>query len=268
MTVVNQQYRKLNPAGGTPREISEVVNNLVEGKSNNVGTVTLNTGWATTTTIYNERIGYSSIILIAPATDAAETDTAPYGCFTNNTDQTAPSVGSTAVVLYDSTEESNGIYRDLTNTSRIYVRNAGIYNVQFSLQLVNRDESSQFADVWFRLNGTDVPNSASRFDLPARKSATEPSHVVGTVNTFIEMAAGQYVEIAGTTSDVDVGLEHYDADTVIPRPAIPAAIVTVQYIAPFSSDNVYVSSQQQGQATLSHFANDTADKTYKYLVVG
>ena len=268
MTVVNQQYRKLIPSGATPREISEVVNNLIDGKSNNVGYVTLNTGWATTTTIYNERIGVDSYIGIVPASDAAELDAAPYGSFSNNTDQTAPSVGSTAVVVYDTTEESNGVYRDATNTSRIYVRNAGIYNVQFSLQLVNQDNVAQYADVWFRLNGTDVARSASRFDIPARKSSTDWSHVVGTVNIFLEMDAGDYVEVAGTTSSTLVALESYPADTVIPRPAIPAAIVTVQYIAPFSSDNVYVSSQQQGQATVSHFANDTANKTYRYIVVG
>lgn len=268
MAVVNQRYRKLNPSGAQPREISEVVNNLVDGKSNNVGTITLNTGWALTTTIYNERIGFDSIILLAPSTDSAETDTAPYGCFTNNTDQTAPSVGSTAVVIYDTTEEANGVYRDLTNTSRIYVRNAGIYNVQFSLQLVNKDNAAQYADIWFRLNGTDVPRSASRFDIPARKSATEWGHIVGTVNTFIDMTAGQYVEIAGTTSSTDIGLESYPADVVIPNPAIPSAIVTVQYIAPFSADNVYISATGKGQATVSHFANDTAGKTYKYLVVG
>lgn len=268
MAVVNQQYRALNPAGANPREISEVVNNLLNGKSNNVGYVTLNTGWATTTTIYNERIGVDSYIALVPSSDAAETDTAPYGSFSNNTDQTAPSVGSTAVVVYDTTEESNGVYRDTTNTSRIYVRNAGIYNVQFSLQLVNKDNVAQYADVWFRINGTDVPRSASRFDIPARKSSTDWSHVVGTVNIFLEMAAGDYVEIAGTTSSTLVALESYPADTVIPRPAIPAAIVTVQYIAPFSSDNVYISAQQKGQATISHFANDTAGKTYKYIVVG
>lgn len=268
MTVVNQQYRKLNQIGSTPREISEVVNNLLDGKSNNVGTITLNTGWATTTTIYNERIGYSSIILIAPATDSAEVDTAPYGCFTNNTDQTAPSVGATAVIIYDTTEESNGVYFDPVNTSRIYVRNAGIYNVQFSVQLVNKDNVPQHADIWFRLNGTDLARSASRFDIPARKSATVWGHTIGTVNTFIDMAAGQYVEIAGTTSSTLIGLESYPADATIPSPAIPAVIVTVQYIAPYSSDNVYISAQQKGQATLAHFANDTADKTYKYLVVG
>ncbi len=266
MTIVNQQYRKLNPAGALPREVSEVVNNLLDGKSNNVGYVTLDTGWATSTTIYNERIGFDSVIVVVPSTDAAELDTAPYGSFSNNTDQLAPSVGSTAVVVYDTTEESNGVY--LASSSRLYVRNYGIYNVQFSLQLVNQDNVAQYADVWFRINGTDVPRSASRFDIPARKSSTEWSHVVGTVNIFLELQAGDYVEIAGTTSSTLVALESYPADATIPRPAIPAAIVTLQYIAPSSGDNVYVSSVSKGQATLTHFANDTADKTYKYIVVG
>jgi hypothetical protein len=260
-------FRRLPPAGSNnPRAVAEIVNNIMDGKTNNTGTVTLATGWATSTTITDARISPESVILVIPSSDSAEQDAAPYGCFTNNTDQTSPSVGSTAVVVYDSTEEASGVY--LASSSRLYVRNYGIYNVQFSLQLVNNANSPQYADVWFRLSGTDVPRSASRFDIPARKSEGVPSHVIGTVNTFIEMQAGQYVEIAGTTSSTDVALEHYAADTVIPRPAIPAAIVTVQYIAPLSSGNVYISAQTKGSATLSHFANDTANKTYKYVVVG
>ncbi len=49
-------FRVLPYAGATPREISEVVNNLMNGKSNNTGTITLNTGNATTTTLVDERI--------------------------------------------------------------------------------------------------------------------------------------------------------------------------------------------------------------------
>ena len=64
-------YRKLNPAGATPRETSEVVNNLVEGKSNNTGTVTLAVASATTTTLYDERIGYDSVIVFMPTTTNA-----------------------------------------------------------------------------------------------------------------------------------------------------------------------------------------------------
>jgi hypothetical protein len=259
-------FRRLPPQGGDQRAVAEIVNNIMDGKTNNTGTVTLATGWATSTTITDARISPESVILVIPSSDSAESDAAPYGCFTNNTDQLSPSIGSTAVVVYDSTEEASGVY--LSDSSRLYVRNYGIYNVQFSLQFVNNNNDAQYADVWFRVNGTDVPRSASRFDIPARKSAGNPSHVIGTVNTFIEMQAGDYVQIAGTTSSTDVSLEHYVADTGIPRPAIPAAIVTVQYIAPLSSGNVYVSAQTKGSATLSHFANDTAGKTYKYVVVG
>jgi hypothetical protein len=259
-------FRVLPPFGGDQRAVAEIVNGIMNGKTNNTGLITLATGNATTTTITDARIGIDSTILLIPSSDAAETDAAPYGCFSNNTDQLSPSVGSTAVVVFDTTEKASSVY--LSSDSRLYVRNYGIYNVQFSLQLVNSANSIEYADVWFRVNGTDVPRSASRFDIQARKSAGVPNHVIGTVNTFIEMQAGDYVEIAGTTSSTSVSLEHYPADTGIPSPAIPAVIATVQYIAPLSFSNVYISSQTNGSAVVSHFSNDTANKTYKYVIVG
>jgi len=259
-------FRVLPYQGGTPRQISEVVNNLMNGKSNNTGLITLDTGNATTTTLVDERISVDTKIVLIPFSDAAEGDAAPYGQFTNNTDQTAPSVGSTALVAFDTTEFSNGVYLD--DTTKIYVRNKGIYNVQYSLQLANYANTAEYADVWFRVNTNDVDRSASRFDLSPRKSVGVPFHLIGTVNTFLDLEAGDYVQIAGAVSSVDVTLEHYAADNVIPRPAIPAVILTVQYIAPYAYSNVYVSSQQKGQATISHFANSTADKTYAYILVG
>lgn len=259
-------FRVLPYQGGSPREISEVVNNLMNGKSNNTGTVTLSTGNATTTTLYDERISPDTKIILIPFSDAAEADAAPYGSFSNNNDQTAPSAGTTSVVLFDTTEESNGVY--LSNSSRVNVRNAGIYNFQFSLQLANSTNNGQYADVWFRVNGTDVARSASRFGLPARKSTGDPSHLIGAVNVFLDLAANDYVEIAGSVSDVGVTLEHFAADTGIPRPAIPAAILTASYVAPYAYSNVFVSAQTFGSATISHFANSTANKTYAYVLVG
>ena len=68
-------YRKLPWKGGNPREVSEVVNNLIEGKSNNTSTVILNTS-GTETTVFNERVGLNSVILFVPrsANAAGETD--------------------------------------------------------------------------------------------------------------------------------------------------------------------------------------------------
>lgn len=259
-------FRVLPPFGGDPRSTAEIVNGIMNGKTNNTGLVTLATGNATTTTINDARIGADSLIILVPVSAAAEADSAPYGAFSSTSDQFAASTGSTYVVQYTTTDSSSGVY--LSSGTKIYVRNYGIYNVQFSLQLANTTNDSQYADVWFRKNGTDVANSASRFGLPARKSTGDPSHVIGSINFFIELNAGDYIEIAGAVSDTGVSLEYFAADTVLPRPAIPSVITTVQYIAPSASSNVYVSSQTNGSATLTHYANNTADKTYGYVVIG
>lgn len=263
-------YRKLPWRGGNPREVAEVVNNLVEGKSNNTGELTLDTNWATSTTLFDERIGNNSVILLAASNDAAELDTAPYGEFESFTTQLAPSAGNTAVVTYDSTHEADGVYLDPVNTSRIYVRNAGLYNVIFTLQLANANNDAEYADVWFRVNGSDLSETGRRFGMPARKSTGDPSHLTGTANHVIDLNAGDYIEIAGATSSTLVSLETFPATVTTPytRPAIAAAQTTVVYTAPFSMDNVYVSARQKGQATVSHFANNTANKTYKYVIIG
>lgn len=57
-----------------PREISERVNALLRGKSNNVTTVTLNAG-ATTTTLTDSRIGVNSFIGLTARTANAATAT-------------------------------------------------------------------------------------------------------------------------------------------------------------------------------------------------
>lgn len=259
-------FRLLNYQGSDPRTISEIVNGIMNGKTNNTGSITLATGGALTTTLYDERISPGSKIILLPSSAAAFADSAPYGMFSNNTDQTAPSAGSSAVVTWDTTEFSNGV--TLSNSTRLNVSNAGIYNVQFSPQLQNSTNDGQYADVWFRVNGTDVPRTASRFGLPARKSTGDPSHVIGTINAFLDLDAGQYIEIAGAVSDVGVTLEHFAADTGIPRPAIPAAIVTLNYVAPLAYSDIYVSAQTYGSATISHWANSTANKTYSYVIIG
>ena len=53
-------YRKLNN-NATLREIAEVVNRILDGGVNSVGSITLTSG--TETTLYDERIGYNSVIL-------------------------------------------------------------------------------------------------------------------------------------------------------------------------------------------------------------
>ncbi|HSG52848.1 MAG TPA: hypothetical protein VLA40_12155, partial [Rheinheimera sp.] len=205
------QFRTLPPFGSDQRGVAEVVRGIMDGKTNNTGLITLATGNATTTTLYDERIGYDSLIFFVPVSDAAEADAAPYGEFTRNTSQSAPTAMTPAAIQYDTTEEASGIY--LSNNSRLNVRNPGLYNAQFTIQLASDDNALQYADVWFRKNGVDIPRSATRFDLPVRKSAGDPSHTVGSVNIFVNLAAGDYVEVAGLVSATTVSLISYAATT-------------------------------------------------------
>jgi hypothetical protein len=259
-------FRTLPNFGSDPRNVAEVVRQMLNGKTNNTGTVTLATGNATTTTLYDERISSDTKIVLIPFSNAAEADSAPYGSFSNNNGQTAPSTTTTSVIEFDSTEQSNGIY--LSNTTRINVRNAGLYNFQYSLQLANSANDQQYADVWFRVNGTDIANSSSRYYLPARKSAGEPSYLIGAMNIFLSLNANDYVQLAGAVSSTTITLDTIAADLTLPRPATPAVILTAYPVSFSSFSSVYVSAQTQGSATISHYANNTANKTYGYILVG
>lgn len=260
------QFRTLPQFGGDQRAVAEVVRGIMDGKTNNVGRLTLATGNAITTTLYDERIGYDSLIFFVPVSDAAENDSAPYGSFQDSTDQTAANTTTAYAVTYNTTDYENGVY--LSNSSRINVRNYGIYNFQFSIQFKNTTNDSQDIDIWFRKNGSDIANSNSRFSLPARKSTGDPSHLIASMNIFLELNAGDYIEVMWRVSDVGVVMEAYTSGTSPTRPAIPSVILTASYVAPAATSNLYVSSQQQGQATVSHWANSTADKTYGYIIVG
>ena len=259
-------FRRLPPTGGDQRAVAEIVNGMMDGKTNNTGTITLATGNATTTTISDPRISRDSMILLVPKSAAAFADTAPYGAFQDSTDQTAASTTTAYPMTFNTTDFSNGVY--LSNSSRMNVRNAGIYNVQFSVQLENQDNVQHDVDIWFRKNGTNITASNSKFTVPARKSASIFGHVIGAINYFVELAANDYIEIVWRTESTDVSLEQTPAESSPTRPATPSVIATMQYVAPNAMDNVYVSAQTNGSATLTHFANSTASKTYGYVIVG
>jgi hypothetical protein len=106
----NVQFRTLPVFGASEREVSEVVRGIMDGKTNNTGLLTLATGNATTTTLYDERIGSESLIFFTPVTDAAEADAAPYGAFQDTTDQTAANTTTAYAVTFNTTDYSSGVY--------------------------------------------------------------------------------------------------------------------------------------------------------------
>lgn len=258
-------FRVLPPFGGDQRAVAEVVNGIMNGKTNNTGSVTLATGNATTTTITDARIGIDSIILLAPKSAAALADTAPYGAFQSLVDQTIASTTTAYAMTLDTTDFSNGVY--LSNSSRMNVRNAGIYNLQWSGQFENTDSSDHNVYVWLRKNGTDVVASTGLVAIPSKHGSVN-GHTISGWNFFIELATNDYIELYWSADSTAVSLQFYPTQTSPTRPSTASLITTMQYVAPNAMDNVYISSQTNGSAVISHFANSTASKTYKYVIVG
>ena len=153
----------------------------------------------------------------------------PYGAFQDSTDQVAVSTTVAYPVTFNTTDFSNGV--TVVSNSRITVANAGLYNLQFSIQLTNTTNATHDVDIWFRVNGTNVPASNSRFGLAQRKSPGDPYHIIAALNYFVSLNATDYVEIMWRTSDVGVYIEHYVASASPTRPAIPSAIVTMSFVS-------------------------------------
>jgi len=162
-------------------------------------------------------------------TRGAQYINAPYGAFQDGTDQTAANTTTAYAITFDTTDFANGV--TLSNSSRLNVSQAGVYNVQFSIQFKNTTNDSQDADVWFRKNGTDIPKSNSRFGLAQRKSAGDPYHTIGALNFFVDLAANDYLQIMWRVSNTGVSIEYYAAGTSPTRPIVPSVIATLSYVS-------------------------------------
>lgn len=258
-------FRTLPVFGADLRGISEVVRGIMDGKTNNTGRITLATGNATTTTIDDYRIGADSVIILVPDSEAAYEDSAPYGAFEDSTDQTAANTTTAYPMTFNTTDYSNGV--SVVSNSQLTVKSYGIYNIQFSVQLVNTDSSIHDMDIWFRKNGTNVPASNSRYSVPNSHGGVD-GHTIAALNYYIELNANDYVEIMWATDDTAVSIQQLATRTSPDTPSTPSVIATMQYVAPAASTNVYVTAKGKGTATLTHYANNTADKTYAYIIVG
>jgi hypothetical protein len=218
------QFRTLPVFGADERQVAEVVRGIMDGKTNNTGTITLATGNATTTTLYDGRIGNESLIFFVPVSDAAEADAAPYGAFQDTTDQSAANTTTAYAVTFNTTDYSSGVY--ISNSSRINVRNYGIYNIQFSFQFKNTSNDGQDVDIWFRKNGTDIANSATITNIP---KAADGGAQFFQIVIYEQVTAGQYIEIMWLPEDADVTIDYTAAGAI--APAIPSIILAAERIA-------------------------------------
>jgi len=156
--------------------------------------------------------------------DSVGTNPAPvgyYGAFQDTTTQTAVSINTAYGVKLGVTDLSNGV--TISNNTRIKIANAGIYNIQFSLQLEKTGGSgNMIADIWLRKNGVNLQGTTGKVVLTGSANA---SPVVAAWNYVIAVSSNDSLELMWSTSNDNVVIKASPATS--PHPSIPSVILTV-----------------------------------------
>ena len=155
----------------------------------------------------------------------------PYGAFSSDQDQTTTANTATLMTL-NTTDFANQVS---ISSSKITVVNAGIYNLQFSVQLENSDNASQDVFIWLKQNGVDIPGSTGKVGMPARKGVGDPFHAIYGWNYFVSMAANDYIEIYWSTTNAAVTIQFYAASASPTKPATQSVVATMTFVSALST---------------------------------
>lgn len=150
---------------------------------------------------------------------AREFKRARYGSFYDTTTQTATVINTAKAITFNNTDLSNGVFIGST-TSRIIVDSEGIYNFDTSFQLDKTTGGTAEFYFWFRLNGVDVPDSASQIRIQGNNA-----EIFSSLNYFFDLKANDYVELMFSATDLSVEVAAFPA--AAPHPGIPSIILTV-----------------------------------------
>lgn len=114
---------------------------------------------------------------------------------------------------------------NLASASEIQVDNDGLYSVQFSAQVFrSAGSSNREIDIWFRVNGADVPDSNTRMTVKDNSV-----YHVASWNIFLNLVASDMVEIYWLVSDANIELRAEAATASVPAtPSIIATITRIQ----------------------------------------
>jgi hypothetical protein len=151
----------------------------------------------------------------------------PYGAFSSDQDQTTTANTATLMTL-NTTDFANDVS---ISSSKITVANAGIYNLQFSVQLENSNNAPQDVFIWLKQNGTDIVGSTGKIGMPARKSPGDPFHNIIGWNYFVSMAANDYIEIYWSTTNANVTIQFYAASGSPTKPATQSVVATMTFVS-------------------------------------
>ena len=162
----------------------------------------------------------------------------PHISASDSTNQYAAGDNVPTLVLWDTLDSISGFTLDPSGYAK--PDQDGVYKIDYSLQFVNTDNVAHDVFVWLQTNGTEVPGSASRFTVPARKSVGNNGYLVAYSSVEFELYSADEIRLwwatekaYNTVGPVDgVYMEALPAQTLpYVRPSNPSAVGTINFVS-------------------------------------
>lgn len=147
-----------------------------------------------------------------------------YGAFFDTSYQLNTIVSGVNIMQFNSVFFTDGV--TLVSGSRMIVPISGVYDVQFSAQLVKTLGGGGDVDIWVVQNNQNVPSSNTQITLQGGNART-----VAAWNYFVKANKGDNIQLAWHSSDMHINIAAYSGLTNPTRPDIPSVIVTVNQIS-------------------------------------
>ena len=136
---------------------------------------------------------------------------------------------NTAVPMYmNTTDFSNTV--TLVDQYKLTVAKSGLYNLQWSGQFNNTDTSEHDSSVWLRIDGVDVPGSTGYIAVVSSHGGIDGHGIIGW-NYYVQLTAGQNVQIWWSTTNTKLTLECYGPSTGPTRPSTASVVATLSFVS-------------------------------------
>jgi hypothetical protein len=151
-----------------------------------------------------------------------------HASYFDTTTQTNPVANQVNLFRYNSVVSEFGITRGVP-TSKIFVSNTGVYNFQFSAQIDKTVSGVDQMWIWPRINGVNVPDSATKVNIQGNAEAE-----VAAWNFILVMEAGDYFELAWQSPENKMIILAEPAASNYP--GIPSIILTITWVSNYEAN--------------------------------
>jgi hypothetical protein len=195
--------------------------------------------------------GLGDVTVTSFGTNLYNTATGSYGSFYDTGSVSATSATAIYSMSLSTTDISNGVFVSASNgdITRVKFTNAGTYNVQFSSQFSNSDNSIQDVVIWVKKNGVDVVDSSGVVGVPPFKAGSNGQAIAGW-NYYLNLSANDFIQICWHVEQANViTLETIAAGTSPTHPRTPSTILTANRVDTFLSNTGSFSGSFTGTLT-------------------